>query len=160
MTDKASPDDATNQGPDQGEPGDERWGADLMRFVQDWNDLWRGELRARSNEAGPMPESMLGAMANGAMANGAMTDQIAAAMEMWRDAMVVWAELSGAAAPARRSAAASGEPAAAPRTPAAAAAPEPRDAAVERLARRVDELEARLAKLETARRSAARGRPG
>jgi hypothetical protein len=122
---------------------------DVARFLQEWTELWRAELKAQANQPGPAPDGM----------------------ELWRVAMMTWTDkmgLSGAA----------GVPPVAPRdgsrrdswpldwtgAPGAqtsAAASDARDAEIERLARRVDELEARLARLEAASgRSSRTNTPG
>jgi hypothetical protein len=136
MTDKAS-----RRGSNPDEPG---MGPDLARFFQDWTELWREELQAQAKDPEAVPLAMLAGMTK-----VGMTSEIAAAMEMWRAAMVGWANTMGVRP---SSVAASREPSASPRASAAAAPSDARDAEIERLARRVDELEARLAELEKPRR--------
>jgi hypothetical protein len=121
-------------------------GPDLARFFQDWAELWREESQAQAKDPEAAPLGMLAGMIK-----GGMTSEIAAAMEMWRAAMVGWADTMGAGVRPPPPAA-SREPSASSRAPAAAAAPDARDAEIGRLARRVDELEARLAELEKPRR--------
>lgn len=139
MTDDASPDEP-KAGPKGGPKGD----ADLARFLQDWTELWREELRAQATDPEKVPLGMLAEMAK-----GGMTPDMSAAMEMWRTAMVAWSDTLGVPP---SSMARSRDRPATPRAAAAPAAPDARDAEVERLARRIDELEARLAKLEPVRR--------
>jgi len=155
MTDKASPYQAA---------GGPRQDADLMRFLRDWADLWRWEMRALLEDPDGMSAAMLGAMAK-----GGLTPDLAASMEAGRAAMVFWADVmepakggtngvSGAdvagspPGPPAGAAVHSRDPAATPGAAAAVAAFDPRDAEIERLVRRVDELEARLSHLERPRR--------
>jgi hypothetical protein len=166
MTEQASPNEARASADESGrEP-------DMARFLQDWSELWREEIQAQMRD----PEgSPWGALAG--LAKGGMTREIAAALELWRSAMVNWANISGAAtsgsnATGTRAAnplgvgapmadaigglasflAAFRESAATPGTASTAPAPDARDAEIERLTGRVNELEARLAELEKPRR--------
>ena len=76
---------------DEAYPDQPNGGRGLARFLQDWTELWREELQAQANDPERVPLAMLAGVAG-----GGISSDMAAALEMWRTAMVAFAEAVGA----------------------------------------------------------------